>query len=195
MKTVMEQKCRPFSNYIDVCDLMNGTMEWNSSEELIVSPQKPKEYSEKVLIQSPQRICLALQQLQCFEVVEHQFQAWGITFVNAIALQPSNPAFGIQPNQTVLMGAPKSGWLEVHFQHPVRRVEAVVTSSRRTILSAYNQEGHEINRTEMAKPFNRSSTPRVLPSDQLSVQAPEIYKVTFYTFDGQLIVDQLKVEF
>ncbi|MEB3277401.1 MAG: hypothetical protein VKK42_00575 [Lyngbya sp.] len=170
-------------------------MEWNSLEELIVSPQSQKEDSGRVLIPSGQRIRLALKKLQCFEVVEGQFQAWGITFVNAIALQPSNPAFGIEPNQTVLMGAPKSGWLEVHFQQPIRRVEAVVTSSRRTILSAYNHEGHEIGRAEMAKTFDRSCLPKVLPSDQLSVQAANIHKVTFYTFDGQLIVDQFQVEF
>ena len=195
MKTAMEQECRPFSDCIYRSNLFNGPMEWNSAEERIVSPQSQEEDLGRVLIQSPQRIRLALEQLQCFEVVEGQFQAWGITFVNAIALQPSNPAFGIGSNQTVLMAAPKSGWLEVHFQHPVRRVEAAVTSSRRTILSAYNREGDEIDRAQMAKTFDRRCLPRVLPSDQLCVQATNIHKVTFSTFDGQLIVDRFKVEF
>ncbi|WP_413161135.1 hypothetical protein ACL6C3_21750 [Capilliphycus salinus ALCB114379] len=194
MKTVMEQECRPLSDCIHLSNLFNGAMEWNSPEELIVSPQSQKEHLGTVKIPSGQRIRLALEQLQCFEVVEEQFLAWGISFVNAIALQPSNPAFGIQPNQTVVMAAPKSGWLEVHFQQPVRRVQAVVTSSRRTILSAYNQDGHEINRTEMAS-FDRASLPKVLPSDQLIVQGTNIHKVTFYTFDGQLIVDQFQIEF
>lgn len=195
MKTVMEQECRPFSDCVYVCDVLNGEMEWNSPEELIVHPQTEKELSGKLPIQSPQRIRLALEQLQCFELVERQFSSWGITFVNAIVLQPSNPAFGVQPNQTVLMGAPRSGWLEVHFQHPVRRVEALVTSSRRTILSAYNGQAEEIDRTEMTAKQSSRSLGIILPSEKLSVEAENIHKVTFYTFDGQLIVDRFKVDF
>ena len=195
MKTVMEKECRPFSDYLYESNRFKGAKEWNGPEELIVSPHTQKQHSERVLIPSQRRIRLALEELQCFEVVEGQFQAWGITFVNAMAVQPSNPAFGIPPNQTVLMAAPKTEGLEVHFQHPVRRVQAVVTSSRRAILSAYNAQGQEIDRAEMSKSYDPSAVPLVLPSDRLAVRAPNIYKVTFYTFDSQLIVDQFQVEF
>uniref|UniRef100_A0ACD5GXR6 Uncharacterized protein n=1 Tax=Desertifilum tharense IPPAS B-1220 TaxID=1781255 RepID=A0ACD5GXR6_9CYAN len=34
-----------------------------------------------------------LENLKCFEVVAHQFEERGVIFTNAIALQPSNPAF------------------------------------------------------------------------------------------------------
>ncbi|MEL7035376.1 MAG: hypothetical protein AAFO04_07125 [Cyanobacteria bacterium J06592_8] len=195
MKTVMEQECRPIAGFIPEPHQFIQVRKWNSCEELIVSPQTTPDNSHPTRIQTSQRIHLALEELQCFEVIKEQFLAWGITFVNAIALQPSNPAFGIQPNQTVLMGAPRSGWLEVHFQYPVRKVEAIVTSSRRTTLSAYDDKGQEVQQAEMVKALDRRSLPMVLPSDQLCVQGPNIHKVTFYTFDSQLILDQFKVEF
>lgn len=195
MKTVMEQQCRPITGFIPEPHQFTKVRTWNSCEELIVSPQTTPENSDPTRIKTSQRIHLALEELQCFEVVKDQFLAWGITFVNAIALQPSNPAFGIQPNQTVLMGAPRSGWLEVHFQYPVRRVEAIVTSSRRTTLSAYNDQGQELHQAEMVKTPDCRSLPMVLPSDRLRVQGANIHKVTFYTFDSQLILDRFKVEF
>ncbi len=195
MKTIMEQEYSPFSDCVYVRDRFNGSVESNHLEEIVAYPQTHQGHLGKLSISSSQRIRLALEHLQCFELVEKQFSSWGITFVNAIALQPSNPAFGVQPNQTVLMGAPKSGWLEVHFQHPVRRVEALVTSSRRTILSGYDQEAHEIDRTEMKAKLSNRRLPLVLPHEHLCIEAENIYKVTFYTFDGQLIVDQFKVEF
>ncbi|EKD07076.1 MAG: hypothetical protein P5702_09570 [Limnospira sp. PMC 1291.21] len=141
------------------------------------------------------RIRLALEKLQGFEKVEEQFQHWGIKFHNAIALQPSNPRFGIEPGVTVLMGAPKGGALEVTFSHAVRQVWARVTSSRHTVMSAFDENGQLLATDEIKVNKPSDSIGSVLPNAELTVTAKNISKITFYTFDAQLIVDHLKVEF
>ncbi|TVU52391.1 MAG: hypothetical protein EA414_17700 [Arthrospira sp. PLM2.Bin9] len=141
------------------------------------------------------RIRLALEKLQGFEKVEDQFQHWGIKFHNAIALQPSNPRFGIEPGVTVLMGAPKGGTLEVTFSDGVRQVWARVTSSRHTVMSAFDKNGQLLATDEMKVNKPSDSIGSVLPNAELTVTAENISKITFYTFDAQLIVHHLKVEF
>lgn len=141
------------------------------------------------------RIRLALEKLQGFEKVEDQFQHWGIKFHNAIALQPSNPRFGIEPGVTVLMGAPKGGVLEVTFSDGVRQVWARVTSSRHTVMSAFDENGQLLATDEMKVNKPSDSIGSVLPNAELTVMAENIHKITFYTFDAQLIVDHLKVKF
>jgi hypothetical protein len=145
-------------------------------------------------------IRLAVEDLKCFEVVEHQFGYWGLSFTNTVAIQPSNPAFctNIPPSasgKTVLMGAPKSGLIEVSFKYPVRFVSGLVTSSRRTVLSAGDAEGNPIAQDEMPAPNLVGSNSPIAPGAPLRVKAPNIYRITFYAFDGQLVVDDLTFGF
>ncbi|PHX56384.1 hypothetical protein CP500_005575 [Tychonema bourrellyi FEM_GT703] len=140
---------------------------------------------------APHCVRLALQELKCFEVVEHQFRYWGLTFTNVVAIQPSNPAFLTASGTTILMGAPKSGQIEVSFKYPVRFVSGLVTSSRRTVLSACDADGIQIAQDEMPGPNLVGSSSPIDPSTELCVKAPNISKVTFYAFDGQLVVHDL----
>lgn len=137
----------------------------------------------------PAGVRLALEDLKCFEVVEHQFGHWGLTFANTVAIQPSNPAFLNTSEKTILMGAPKSGLIEVTFKHPVRWVSGLVTSSRRTVLSACDLDGNPVAQAEMPAPNLAGSNSPIDPATPLRVKAPNIYRITFYAFDGQLVVD------
>ncbi|MFM9263791.1 hypothetical protein [Tychonema sp. BBK16] len=139
----------------------------------------------------PRFVRLALQELKCFEVVEHQFRYWGLTFTNVVAIQPSNPAFLTDSGTTILMGAPKSGQIEVSFKYPVRFVSGLVTSSRRTVLSACDADGTQIAQEEMPAPNLAGSSSPIDPSTELRIKAPNISKITFYAFDGQLVVHDL----
>ncbi|GGA13230.1 hypothetical protein [Okeania sp. KiyG1] len=140
-------------------------------------------------------IRLGLENLKSFEVVDHQFRNWGLTFSNAIAIEPSNPAFAIPPGVKVLMGAPKSGLIEIHFKFPVKFVSGVVTSSRRTILSAYDQNEELLAKDETSASNLLNSNSHISPNAQLTVNAENIHKVSFYAFEGQLIVVDLKFGF
>lgn len=140
---------------------------------------------------APHCVRIALQDLKCFEVVEHQFRHWGLTFTNTVAIQPSNPAFLTAPGMTILMGAPKSGQIEVSFKYPVRFVSGLVTSSRRTVLSACDSDGAQVAQDEMPAPNLVGSNSPIDPSTELRVKAPNISKITFYAFDGQLVVHDL----
>lgn len=134
-------------------------------------------------------IRLDLEALKCFEVVDRQFLDWGVKFANAIALHPSNPAFPAYSGITVLMGAPKSGWLEVSFTKPVSFVSAFVTSSRRTVLSVYDRQDKPIAHAEIPGPNLAGSNSPIPPNAELKVNANNIYRATFYSFDGQITLD------
>lgn len=140
-------------------------------------------------------IRLALEELKCFEVIEDQFSSWGLTLRNVVAIQPSNPVFAIGAGVTVLMGAPNSGLIEIEFQQPIRCFQGRVTSSRRTALSAYNQNDELIDQVELSGPNLASSQSMIPPNSALSVQGEGIYKIVFYAFDGQLIVGDIKFRF
>lgn len=137
-----------------------------------------------------QRICLKLDQLNPFERVEQQFQDLGVTFKNAIALTPSNPAYPTRPGQTVLMGCPKSGWLEAKFDRPVRYVSGQITSSRRTVMAAFDANDCPIAQAESSGPNLATSASELSPNLELSLRGDEIRRVTFYAFDGQLTLSE-----
>lgn len=143
----------------------------------------------------PAIVALNLEDLKCFEVVERQFQGLGIAFRNALALQPSNPAFPPRSGTTVLLGAPKNGFLEITLQKPACFVSAYVTSSQRTVLTAYDHEDKPIGRAEMPGPNLAGSDSEIPPNTQLSLSVPNIHRLTFYAFDGQMIVDDLSFGF
>ncbi|OKH40257.1 hypothetical protein NIES2101_35180 [Calothrix sp. HK-06] len=133
-------------------------------------------------------VCLNLETLKCFEVVENQYEEFGVIFNNCIAIQPSNPAFPTE-NAIVLMGAPKGGFLEVAFTRPVNIVKALVTSSQRLLLSAYNRERKIVAQAVLPVGNLANSDSTLLPNALMSVKASQIYSITFCAFDGQFTVD------
>ena len=171
-------------------------IEMNGQNAFVATPEPALAGSEFGWpVTAPACVRLALEDLRCFEVVDYQFEHWGVTFANAVAIQPSNPAFSIRSGVTVLMGAPKSGLIEVTFKHPVCFVSGLVTSSRRTVLSARDRAGNLIAQDELPAPNLAGFNSPIPPNTQLSVTAPNIYQITFYAFDGQLIVDEFSFEF
>jgi hypothetical protein len=143
----------------------------------------------------PHTICLDLEVLECYEVVQHQFEQWGVRFANAIALHPSNPAFPPHSGTKVLMGAPKSGWLEATFVKPVRYVSGFVTSSRATVMAAFNEQNQPLAQTKTPGANLAGGSADLSPNMQLSLQVDNIHRVTFQAFDGQLTLDDFSFGF
>ncbi|OCQ98008.1 hypothetical protein BCD67_02065 [Oscillatoriales cyanobacterium USR001] len=171
-------------------------IDFSSEKTIIATPESRDAGSEfSFPLTAPTYVRLALEKLKCFELVEHQFEHWGVTFTNAVAIQPSNPAFSVSSGVTVLMGAPKSGLIEVIFKHPVSFVSGLVTSSRRTVLSACDRDGNLIAEDELPAPNLAGFNSPIPPNKKLSVAGSNIYKITFYAFDGQLIVDDFSFGF
>jgi hypothetical protein len=142
----------------------------------------------------PLSVCLNLEDLKCFEVVESQFRDYGITLKNAIALQPSNPAYPPRTGSTVLIGAPKNGWLEAHFTQAIRQFCCYVTSSQRTIMSAYDNQDKLLVRQSLSGANLAGIDSRLPPNAQLLIESPNIARITLYAFDGQLTASDLSFD-
>ena len=149
-------------------------------------------WSESSLtVAQPSRVQLDLEDLACFEVVNRQFQQQGVVFENAIVLHPSNPAFPPRSGRNVLMGAPKNGLIEARFVHPMSAVGGFVTSSRRTVLSAYDYNDQLIAEVELAKANLANSHASIPANAELSLTASSIHRVVFYAFGGHLTLDDI----
>ena len=141
---------------------------------------------------NPTCIHLDLDDLKSFEVVNQQFEQLGVTFMNAIALQPSNPAFPPRSGTMVLIGGPKSGWLEASFRYPASFVSCFVTSSRQVVLCAYDSENNTIAQVEMPEANLAGSNSAIAPNKQLTLEVPNIHRITLYAFDGQFSLDDFQ---
>lgn len=193
----MVEKYQVQSNSIKELETPQGAaLDWIDLPTIVVSHCLTKPTLEpSVKIDEPACIRLDLEDLKCFEAVNSQFEAWGVTFGNAMAIHPSNPAFPPYSGNTVLIGAPKSGFLEATFSTPARYVSAFVTSSRRAVLAAYDQEGQPIAHAEIPGANLAGSECLIAPNAPLSLRASNIYRVTFFTFDGHLTVDGFSYSF
>ncbi|MFH7024473.1 MAG: hypothetical protein ACHBN1_03505 [Heteroscytonema crispum UTEX LB 1556] len=143
----------------------------------------------------PPRIPLNLEVLKCFETVQRQYEDRHVVFNNCIAIQPSNPAFPTHSGQTVLMAAPKAGFLEATFLRPVHWVSAFVTSSQRLVLSAYNSDRKLLTETVLQGANLANSDSAIPPNTLLSVAANNIHSVSFRAFDGQFTIDDFSFGF
>jgi hypothetical protein len=156
------------------------------------APLPIQPWSESSLaVGRPLQMQLNLEDLACFEVVNRQFQEQGVIFENAIALHPSNPAFPPRSGRNVLMGAPKNGLIEARFLAPMSAVGGFVTSSRRTVLSAYDYHNQLIAEVELTA-ANLANSDSSLPANaELSLMARNIHRIVFYAFGGHLILDDI----
>ncbi|MBE9005731.1 hypothetical protein IQ259_11905 [Fortiea sp. LEGE XX443] len=183
--TLQSDKAPKFVDFKDV--LENGDVHiasaWRGQLE---------ETLEKAKAGIPICVCLNLEDLKCFESVECQYERWGVIFQNSIAIQPSNPAFPTHSGQIVLMGSPKSGFLEASFIHPVNYVSAYVTSSQRLVMSAYDRDRQLLRQTVLSGANLANSDSVVPPNTLLSVSAKNIHSVTFCAFDGQFTLDDFR---
>ncbi|HLO86327.1 MAG TPA: hypothetical protein VK203_15210 [Nostocaceae cyanobacterium] len=183
------------SDQVSACE--DGTLEpenHNLPKQPVTTSigQQVEEYVDTNQVSLPQCIRLSLNNLKCFEVVECQYEQWGVIFHNSLAIQPSNPAFPTHSGGTVLMGSPKNGFLEATFLRPVQWVSAVVTSSQQLVLSAYDQNGQQLAQSTLPTANLANSDSSMPPNTLLSVAAIGITRVTFCAFDGQFTLDDFR---
>ncbi|MBD2460368.1 hypothetical protein H6G89_04860 [Oscillatoria sp. FACHB-1407] len=143
----------------------------------------------------PTCVRLDMEDLESFEVVHDQFKDLGVTFTNAVALTPSNPAYPTRSGNKVLIGAPKSGWLEATFLKPVRFVGGFVTSSRCAVLAAFDHENKPVAQAKSTSANLNVPGSKLPPNVQLSLTGENIHRIRFYSFDGQMTVDDFSFSF
>ena len=79
------------SNGFAEFDTPSRSRDLNGKKSLVATPERSAsglEVPSRATV--PAIVRLALEDLKCFEVVEHQFAHWGVTFSNAVAIQPSD---------------------------------------------------------------------------------------------------------
>jgi hypothetical protein len=168
--------------------------QFDVQNQIIASARRTQleEVTESFIVDVPTCICLNLEDLKCFEVVERQYEQWGVIFQNSLAIQPSNPAFPTKLGSTVLMGSPKGGFLEATFLHPVNWISACVTSSQRLVLSAYDRDRQLLCQSILPSANLANTDSSLSPNILLSVAAKNIHSVTFCAFDGQFTIDEFR---
>ncbi|HEY9697318.1 MAG TPA: hypothetical protein V6D10_08650 [Trichocoleus sp.] len=129
------------------------------------------------------------EELPRFTIVDRQYESMGVVFANAIAICPSNSAYPAYSGSMVLMGAPKSGYVEAIFLQPAHFVCGFVTSSRRTVMTAFDAENREIARVQTPEPNLAGSSSTAQPNLSLRLSIKNINRVTFHAFDGQFTLD------
>lgn len=134
---------------------------------------------------------LDMEDLQPFETLNHQYEEWGVTFHNAIALEPSNPAFPSRTGKMVVIGAPRNGWIEAKFHYPVSCVNSFVTSSRRLVLSAFDASDRPLGHVEVEAANLATPNAKFKPNTKLTLQAANIHRITLSCMDGQVTLDEL----
>jgi hypothetical protein len=137
---------------------------------------------------------LDLEDLPSFAVVDQQYAPWGVLFSNAVAICPSNPAYPPRSGMMVLLGAPQDGWLEATFLQPVQYVSSFITSSRCTVMRAFNSRNQLIAQTESSVSLNPShqyEPSATIANLRLSLNASNICRITWHSFNGHLTVDDL----
>lgn len=122
--------------------------------EMLISPQimfpSPDSQHEECVYQpfSPSpvsdRIHLNFAELDAFALVSECYQQWGIRFEGAVALQPSNPAFGVEPDTTVLTPEAGRSSIAVYFHQLQKTVGALVTATRQIKLTVFNRDDQPI---------------------------------------------------
>lgn len=165
--------------------------DYMNAPDFVVAPRRHSATIESNKQVSPTRVHLNLEDLKCFEVVDRQFQTWGVMFRNCIAIRPSNPAFPSHCGGNVLMAGPKTGWLEATFTHPVSLISTFITSSQRLVLAAYNRDNQVVAQAEISEPNLAGSNSPIPPNTQLILEGSNIHRITFHAFDGQFTVDDL----
>ena len=140
--------------------------------------QKPKSISS-VSIQ------LDFENLSGFERVSGQYEHLGVRFSEAIALQPSHPAFTCRPGSFVLMPLGERIEIIADFHRRVCQVGAFVLCPKPVRLIAFDASGKPIARTS-TKQITASITlagemPKALPRQKLEIKCKgsNIVKVLF----------------
>ncbi|MEM9451166.1 MAG: hypothetical protein AAGA75_21870 [Cyanobacteria bacterium P01_E01_bin.6] len=146
---------------------------------------------EDVAEPQPNLVHLDFSHLSSFERVGEQFATSGIVFHNTIALRPSNPSFLIGSEQTVLMGAPKSGLLDATFLRPAKFVTIALTGSRRTVVTGFDAAGAIVDKAEISEANLVSAHNNYQPNYPVYLQATDIHRMRLRSIGGQFTVSSM----
>lgn len=75
--------------------------------------------------------------LQPFERVRSQYQAWGIEFEGAIALQPSNSAFNLPEASVGLIPCSDRRPIKLYLQRPYQEIGACLIGAKQITVKAF----------------------------------------------------------
>ena len=142
-----------------------------------------------------EEIKLNFKEIKCFEVLEEQFAHLGLICSNAIAIQVSNPAFPCRQGSVSLIKQTLNRCLEFKFSQPISFFSCNITSSRKTVLSAYDHQGNLLTRSELSQSNLVGSDSPIPANAPLGVQARNISRITIDAFDGQLTLTELSFTF
>lgn len=136
---------------------------------------------------------LDLSGLQNFEIVMNQYRDQGIEFSNAIALQPSNPAFPSRTGPNILLAGPKSGTMDLIFLKPISALVGYVTSASVTVMTAFDCDGQILGKAETLGRNLADEDSTYPPNVELSVatKTPVIHRVRLRCGGGTLALSDL----
>lgn len=145
--------------------------------------QKPKFISSgRISGRISDRIELDFDNLSGFELVSNQYEHLGVRFSEAIALQPSHPAFPYRQGSFVLMPLGERTEIIAYFHRSICHAGAFVVCPKPVRLIAFDASDEPIARIstkQIQVSQGAAEIPEVLPRQKLEIQHPNIAKVLF----------------
>ena len=136
-------------------------------------------------------IRLNFQALTAFERVTEQYRHLGVRFSDAIALEPSNPAFMPKTGSFVIMPLGQEMILNASFESPTDWVGAYVCGAGSVILTAFDQTGKIL--AHVTKQASSSVAPSQTKGScswqQLELNRCGIAKVMFHSSEPFILKD------
>lgn len=141
-------------------------------------------------------IQLNFENLNPFEQLRDQYLDFGVRFVGAVTLEPSNPSFVPHSGTKVLMPMDNLTGITIEFSHPVEQAGVFVAGMKSVVLIALDENNHPITKvsTDADEPFDPSEYgTQALPYHKLQVKGKKISKMVCFS-SAPFILDDLFVE-
>lgn len=135
------------------------------------------------------QVRIDLEDLDRFTFVTDQFAEVGVTFKNAVAIEPSNPMYPPKSGNRVLIGAPSSGWLSATFHQPVAWVGAYITGSRSVLMSAFDAADRLLAKIELPAANLANGENEMPPNYPMLLKAEGIASIRVHCVGGQFTLD------
>jgi hypothetical protein len=145
---------------------------------------KQVQVQEATLWQKDGLIQLNFQSLSAFDRVTNQYGRWGVQFLGAIAIQPSNPAFVPHSGSLALMPLTNQTKLTAAFAQAIQKVSAFVIGTKRVVLTAFDENGNILGQvnSNTAQAVEPEKAPQArLPVQRLALEGWNIAKVIFHS--------------
>ncbi len=132
--------------------------------------------------------------LQPFERVQSQYQAWGIEFDGAIALQPSNSAFQLSQASVGLMPSCDRIPLRIYLQQPHHWMSACLIGAKRITVRAFDASQRLIHEQSFGQSHylqhRIAASSAVVISHMMQLQASTIARIEISS-DAPFILENL----